>query len=87
MWSDGAFDSPSGIGKAQLTHLIEGVQENCRLHEPARADSWEPHVQTPRACKTIPLGREIFFSGQGAKKGLRDYESTSLRALHPCSSV
>jgi hypothetical protein len=23
MWSDGAFDSPSGIGKAQLTHLIE----------------------------------------------------------------
>ena len=79
MWSDGAFDCPSGIGKAQLTHLTEAVMRSFRDHDETE---YKKLVDWPRQMKT----RGPLRAHQNAEKYLRSEGEVAPHKLESSSA-
>ena len=58
----GHLIGPSGIGKAQLTHLVEAIMRDFRGHDAAeykRLEEWQRQMKTKGANKEKPERPEV----------------------------
>lgn len=72
----GHLIGPSGIGKAQFTHLVEAIMRPFRDHDETeyrKLVDWQRQVLRPHGKKFTPL-RESFYAPTGEQKNQSNHD-------------